>query len=70
MAGDLKLIYALWEAAKEESPDAVKLVDYPAVLFAGIALLKNKALAQRFVDEAYPPLAPEPVLAGAAEGAT
>lgn len=52
MGIDLKIVNELWEAAKAVAEESMQLpLSYTCALQVGIALLRNKELAQKFVDE-------------------
>ncbi len=55
MATDLKLVNRVWKGAQAEVQHQARglSIDYPSVLFAVIAILNNKNLAQELVDESW-----------------
>lgn len=55
MATDLKLVNRVWKGAQKEAEHQARglSLDYPSVLFAVIAILNSKELAQELVDETW-----------------
>lgn len=53
MASDLKLANRLWQAAQVQAKEEDYAIDYPSLLFAAMALLSDRQLAEEFIKETW-----------------